>query len=115
MVEKTSKKITVPNYGRIYRDIIDKRFPERIDEFAEKLNKEHLTFFEVIELNDLLFGKKSKHEENQEQRYRAYDKQTILRIFRYQQQHNITDRELASHFKLSINTIAKWKRVFCVL
>lgn len=112
MVEKTSKKVTVPNYSRIYKDLIEKRFPERMHEFVEMLNKENFTFFEIIKLNDLLFGKKNKNQETQEQRYRAYDKQTILRIFRYQKQHMLNDRELALHFKLSKNTIARWKSTF---
>lgn len=112
MVEKASKRIALPNYIKMYRDLIEKKFPERLNEFKVTLDKENLTSLEVIELNDLLFGKKSKEQEVHEHKYRAYDKQTILRIIRYQRQHQLNDKDLALHFKLSRNTIARWKRIF---
>jgi len=112
MVEKTSKKVTAPNYSRIYRDLIVKKFPDKLHGCTVLLSKENLTFFEILRINELLFGKKNKEQESQEQRYRAYDKQTILRIMRYQNQKKLNDKELAVHFKLSRNTIRRWKKVF---
>lgn len=114
MVEKTSKIIISPNYCKIYKDLIERKFPEKLAELSYMLIKENLNSYEVIKLNEVLFGKKSKKQQHQEQRYRAYDKQTILRILRYQQQKKLNNKELALHFKLSTNTIAKWKSIFGV-
>jgi len=112
MVEKTSKKVTGPNYSRIYRDLIEKKFPEKLHEYKVMLSNDNLTFFEIVRLNELLFGKKNKEQEFQEQRYKAYDKQTILKIIRYQRQNKLNDQEIAVSFKLSRNTIRGWKKVF---
>lgn len=112
MVEKTSKKVTGPNYSRIYRDLIEKKFPEKLHEYKVILSNDNLTFFEIVRLNELLFGKKNKEQEFQSQRYKAYDKQTILRIIRYQRQNKLNDQEIAVRFKLSRNTIRGWKKVF---
>lgn len=112
MVEKTSKKVTGPNYTRIYRDLIEKKFPEKLHEYKVMLSKDNLTFFEIVRINDLLFGKRNKEQEIQEQRYKAYDKQTILQIIKYQSQKKLNDQEIAVRFKLSRNTIRGWKKVF---
>lgn len=112
MVEKTSKKVTGPDYIRIYRDLIEKKFPEKIHEYKVMLSNDNLSFFEIVRLNELLFGKKNKEKEFQEQRYKAYDKQTILKIIRYQRQNKLNDQEISVRFKLSRNTIRGWKKVF---
>lgn len=112
MVEKTSKKVAGPNYSRIYRDLIEKKFPEKLQEYKVMLSKDNLTYFEIVRLNELLFGKRNKEQEFQEQRYKAYDKQTILKIIKYQSQNKLNDQEIATRFKLSRNTIRGWKKVF---
>lgn len=76
------------------------------------LEKDILTSLEVIELNELLFNNNRTEQHFSEQRYKAYDKQTILRILKYQHKEKINNKELAAHFKLSINTIKNWRKVF---
>jgi len=101
-----------PNYQRIYHELIQKKFPESLKEHETLLKKEHLTYFEIKTLNESLFGIKNKEQQSQEQRYRAYDKQTILRMLRYQKEHKLNNAQLAKHFKLSRNTVSSWIRIF---
>ena len=101
-----------PNYQRIYRELIQKKFPESIQEHEPLLSKEHLSYFEIKTLNERLFGLKNKEQQLQEQKYRAYDKQTILRMLRYQKEHELNNVQLAKHFRLSRNTVTSWIRIF---
>ena len=45
-------------------------------------------------------------------KFRAYNKLTIMEILEYQKKNNINNTELSRYFKLSRNTIAKWKKCF---
>jgi len=101
-----------PDYRRIYQELIQQKFPESFPEYEQFLKKEHLSFFEIKLLNEKLFGIKTKEQQAQEQRYRAYDKQTILRILRYQKEYELNNVQLAKHFKLSRNTVSNWIKTF---
>ncbi|HUH25918.1 MAG TPA: helix-turn-helix domain-containing protein [Flavobacterium sp.] len=46
------------------------------------------------------------------QKYRSYDKATIIEILNYQKKNGLNNTQLANHFKLSRNTVAKWERLF---
>lgn len=116
MVKKTQENGSLgPDYIRIYTDLIKEYFPERLEEFSSLLSKDILDFFAVTQLNKKLFGKKSYEEKELEQRYRSYDKQTILRILRYQKKNNLSNTQLANHFGLSKNTVIKWSEIFGAL
>lgn len=112
MDKKTQNRRLGPDYQRIYRELIQKKFPESLPECETFLNKGNLTFFEIKALNDKLFGIKSREQQLQEQRYRSYDTQTILRMLRYQKKHGLTNTQLADHFKLSRNTVNSWIKTF---
>ncbi|WP_126651232.1 hypothetical protein [Chryseobacterium aureum] len=46
------------------------------------------------------------------QRYRSYDKASILEMLDYQTKNQLNNSEWARHFALSRNTVAKWKNNF---
>lgn len=103
-----------PNYKNIYTDILLKKFPHKQQACLSILNKTDLSDLDVIELNKMIFGKKSQETERQNQKYRSYNKTTILEILDYKIKNNLNDSQLASHFKLSRNTVSKWKKMFAV-
>lgn len=102
-----------PDYKLIYFDIINKKFPERIGEFQPILSKSKLSFLDIINLNEKIFQtKKAKQKVNQ--KHRSYSKSDILRILDYQKKHGLNNIQLAHHFRLSRNTVTKWRKLFVV-
>ncbi len=112
MDQETQKRIkSGPDYCKIYKDLIEKNC-ERIEDYKIVAEKEYLNFFEIQLLNKKLFGSKERELIFQEQRYRAYNEETILNILHYQKEHKLNNSQLARHFKLSRTTIAKWLKIF---
>lgn len=101
------------NYKQIYTDIIKQKFPQKEKACMELLNKQNLSAIEIVELNNKVFGTNLENEKYN-QRYRSYNKTTILKILEYQKKHRLNNTQLANHFKLSRNSIAKWKKMFLV-
>lgn len=101
-----------PDYKRIYKDILDKKYPDKKQQCIHLLDKEKLTFLDIIELNRKIFGVPDKSTEMFNQRHRCYNRSDILKVFDYQKKKNINNSQLAKHFGLSRNTITKWKKKF---
>ncbi|MDP9962253.1 helix-turn-helix domain-containing protein [Chryseobacterium lathyri] len=101
-----------PDYKRIYHDILSDEYPERIDEFKNILEKPILSFLDMLQLNQKIFGKVDKSIETFNQRHRSYSANDIFEILDYQKNNNLNNVQLANHFKLSRNTITKWKKMF---
>ena len=99
--------ITKPNYKRIYFDILSKKYPEKKEECNSLLKKQNLSGLDVIWLNKKIFGTDKIN-----QQHRSYSKSDILIILDYQQKHKLNNSQLANHFKISRNTITKWKKMF---
>ena len=113
MAEKAQKDRKLgPDYRRIYEELIRKKFPEQWNALQPFLVHKQLTYFEVNRLNELLFGQKNKAQQAQAQKYKSYDKETILKILDYKKKHKLNNTQLALHFKLSRNTVAKWLKIF---
>ncbi|WP_228388385.1 helix-turn-helix domain-containing protein [Chryseobacterium sp. CBo1] len=69
---------------------------------------------DVITLNSKIFNLSDKDTHHFNQKHKSYDEQTILEILDYQRKHKLNYIELATHFKLSRDTVAKWKKIFLV-
>lgn len=109
MDKKKSEMNRYPNYNRIYKDLIELKYPEKKIICEVFLQKKVLSALDVIKLNHLLFSDES---DSFNQKLRSYDEKAILEILLYQKINALNNMEVASHFKLSRNTIAKWKRLF---
>ncbi len=99
-----------PDFRLIYSDIIHKEKPENMAEYQELLTKKHLSVIDILELNKKIFGGSEKAS----QKYRSYNKSDILHILKYQKKNNLNNIQLAKHFKLSRNSVARWKKMFIV-
>lgn len=102
-----------PYYHKLYADMIRDKYPENEQICSHYLKKENWTALDVIRVNELLFPseKRKKHIETRN-RHRAYDVESIKKILCYQHMNKLNNNQLASHFVISRNTIAKWKKMF---
>lgn len=106
-------KLSRPDYKRIFMDIIERKFPDKKDEYLSILNKENFSVIDIIEINKKIFGNNEKNLTfNQKQR--SYSKSDILKILDFQKKNKLNNIQLAIHFKLSRNTVGKWKKIFLV-
>lgn len=101
-----------PDYIKIFSDIISNKYPERRKEFESYLAKDILSIIDIITLNNRIFGVDNKETLDFNQKHKSYDTETILMILNYQDKHNLNNGELANHFRLSRNTVAKWKKLY---
>jgi len=107
MIEKNQ-----PNYKKIYMDILHKKYPEKAESCELILAKKVLTGADIIELNERIFGKGSSGiRENQ--KHKSYSEKDILHILKYQKEYKMNNSEISSHFKMSRNTITKWRKIYC--
>ena len=104
--------MTPPDYKFIYCDILDKKFPLKKEICKLLLEKQHLSTIDIIELNKKIFGTSYKENEYKNQKLRSYNKSDILKILDHQKKYRLNNSQLANHFNLSRNTVAKWKKMF---
>ncbi|MDN3707903.1 helix-turn-helix domain-containing protein [Myroides ceti] len=102
---------TMPNYNRIYEDLIKDMFPDKSNELLLLVTKKIENSLDVIELNEQLFKKNNREKMEYNQRLKAYDVESIKAILKYQEDNFLTNSELASLFRLSRNTVTKWKKM----
>lgn len=108
------KNINSPDYMRIYKDIINIKYPKKEKRCRHILEKKELTAIDIIKLNELIFGIKDKETQSFNQRHRSYSKSDILQLLDYQKKYKLNNIQLANQFNLSRNTVSKWKKMFLV-
>ena len=101
------------NYQQIFRDILDTKYPDKKKVCIPLLQNENLSAMDIVKINTKIFGI-SRENETSNQKHRSYHKSDILRILDYQKKYNCNNSQLANHFKLSRNTVAKWRKMFLV-
>jgi len=99
----------VPNYKKIYYDIIHKLHPSKYIDCKPILEKEVLSEFDIMEINQRIFGK-DKDSAKRNSMHKSYCIDTAMKILEYQKENHLNNSQLAIHFGMSRNTIAKWKK-----
>ncbi|GEN69622.1 helix-turn-helix domain-containing protein [Chryseobacterium rhizosphaerae] len=105
------QKLKSPNYKKIYKDIINRKYPDKIKQCHSILCKQELSTLDIIKINSLLFDEESKETTIANQQHKSYDFSTIQEILEYQKKNALNNSQLAIHFKLSRNTVAKWRKI----
>ncbi|RNA63301.1 helix-turn-helix domain-containing protein [Chryseobacterium nematophagum] len=101
-----------PNYHKIYTDIIEIEYPEKLnDPKIKNLLKKLNTTADVLKINHLIF-KQSKDTLRDNQKLKIYDKKTIIKLLNYQKKHDFSTQYMARKYKISRTTIAKWRKNF---
>ncbi|WP_307453678.1 MULTISPECIES: helix-turn-helix domain-containing protein [Chryseobacterium] len=88
------------------------KHPDKLEACSDILQKSKLNTFDVINLQKKIFGSENASIGQFNQRHKSYDKSTIIKILDYQRKNSLNNSELAIHFRLSRNTVAKWKKLF---
>ncbi|WP_223558555.1 helix-turn-helix domain-containing protein [Chryseobacterium lathyri] len=102
----------MPNYKKLYTDIISHKNPEKWEECSFILAKEELTTLDIINLNEIIFNDADKEVTRFNQQHKSYDKNAIIDMLMHQQVNKLNNTQLATHFKLSRNSVAKWKKEY---
>lgn len=101
-----------PNYKRIYKDFIAIHSPNKAGDCNSILSKQELCALDIIRLNTILFQQERKLNKNYKSAHKCYDIKTIQQILDHQKRHQLNNVETAKYFKMSRNTLAKWKKEF---
>lgn len=88
------------------------KYPEKITMCNPILEKSTIGLLDIIQLNTFITGKENEEKSRDNQKLKSYDKSTILQILDYQKKHKMNNTHLARHFKLSRNTVTKWKKIY---
>lgn len=102
---------SVPNYKKIFEDIISRKCPEKYTLCEHILNKQEISAMDVLRLNDIIFDKKTGSDLTN-QKHKSYDSYTITEILNYQKENNLSNVEVSRHFNLSRSTVSKWRKTF---
>ncbi|PWN68303.1 transposase [Chryseobacterium phosphatilyticum] len=105
-------KYTQPHYKKIYTDIIMMKYPEKFEACKFLLQKEKFSALDVIKLDQIIFGNITRHTNQFNQRHKSYDQSTILKILEFQKENGYNNSEMGLQFKISRNSLAKWKKMF---
>lgn len=108
------KKNNRPNYHNIYNDILRLKYPQKISDCQFILKNKELSVLDILNINQIIFGKSNLENETFNQKHKSYSKSDILEILDYQKKQKLNNLELANHFNLSRNTVGKWKKLFLV-
>ena len=104
------EKYKQPDFKQIYTDIITTKYQHKYDLCEHLLSKNELLALDILKLNTIIFGTSEKSNSQ----YRSYKKTDILKILDYQKENKLNNTQLARHFKLSRNTVSKWRKIFLV-
>lgn len=102
----------MPDYKKIYTDLITQKYPHMMDKCRSFLEKDHLMTYDVLKLSLMITGKDDDETRSFNARHKSYDTTTILRILDHQKKYKCSNLQLASYFNLSRNTVTKWRKMF---
>lgn len=103
---------TVPNYKRIYSDLIQVKYPDKVKSCEKILSKNVLSGMDIIKIEKIIHGKQDSDTYALNQKQKAYTRSVIFEMLDYQKKNKLNNTQLAKHFDLSRNTVAKWKKIF---
>ncbi|WP_241489200.1 helix-turn-helix domain-containing protein [Chryseobacterium indologenes] len=99
-----------PDYRKIYTDMVNERYPDKKGEIKSILSKENLSMMDVITCSSIISGKEDEKTFSFNQKHRFFDEYSILHILDFQKKNGYNNTQISRHFKLSRNTISKWKK-----
>lgn len=111
-IQQSEFRINAPDYRKIYTDMIEMKCPDTKRQCEAVLNKSRLTVMDIFEIEKIIFAPNDLQNEKENGKFRAYDSESILQILNYQKKNKMSNTEISNHFKISRNSLAKWKKLF---
>lgn len=100
-----------PDFCRIFQEIAQKNErSEMLIEHIENINEWNSLI--VIKMNEKVVAEPGSENLKCNQKHKAYDEHSIKEILNYQEKNNLNNSEMMRLFKISRNTIARWKKMF---
>lgn len=108
------------NYELLYTDFVTESVHFSEQEKAEMLKeltgngKERITYKTLLRLNGII-ARKVRREHLQSKyatQLKAYDRPFIQSVLKYQKKYGLTNSDISKQFKISRNTVNRWKKVF---
>jgi DNA-binding transcriptional regulator YiaG len=104
------KKNFSPNYKVIFEDLAKERYKDLVPKYIQQRIESLNNHLDVLELNKLIFNQNYSSKETAQMK--AYDRASIEKVLQTQVKDNLSNREIATMFHLSRNTVAKWKKEY---
>lgn len=92
--------------------MIASKYPAKKEICAPILAKEHLSFMDVMALEEIINSCFTKDHLEKNQKYRSYNTSTIIELLDYQKKNQLNNTQLSRQFKISRNSVSKWKSLF---
>ena len=108
------------DYKRLYLDYIDANdtlsnpVKKDLKSIIEGQQNDDLSYRVLMQINTVIRENVNTVRENMVgyKQYNAYDKEFIRYVLSYQKRNNLTNKDISLKFRMSRNTVAKWKRLF---
>lgn len=114
--KQSSEETKVIGYKNIYTDLIyESKYIDTVSQtFLQSQINQIKTFRDVLRINQELRKGKQLNQDDLKinQQLKSYDKNMILNILEEQKKFGLTNLDISKKYKMSRNTIAKWRRVF---
>ncbi len=101
-----------PDYKRIFKDMISHKYPHKLQISTAYLEKEELSDFDILQLSELLSESKNKEDIEFNQKHKSYNIESVKAILKYQEENKLNNTQTVIHFKMSKNTLKKWRNAF---
>lgn len=111
-IQQSEFRINAPDYRKIYTDMIEMKYLHKKGKCEAVLNKPRLTVMDIFEIEKIIFDANDLQNDKENGKFRAYDSESILQILNYQKKNKMSNTEISNHFKISRNSLAKWKKMF---
>lgn len=100
-------------YKEIYLNLIQEKFPDKLDDSKILWKLSHLdSSINIIELNDLLFHNGDRNIDITDSRLRSYTYDEIIRILKYQERFKKSNTDIVNKYGMSRATLNSWKKRF---
>ncbi|AZA84155.1 transposase [Chryseobacterium lactis] len=100
-----------PDYKRIYNDLLSKKYPHKKEECRSILMQDHISVLDIMRLDEIIFNRRDKETNIFNQKVRSYDHSAMAEILEFQKKNRLSNSQTANYFKMSRNTITKWKKI----
>jgi hypothetical protein len=107
VAKKTLKSMRTPNYQKIYSDLLKCKGLEK-EISIPPLDKS----IDIIKFNNLISKTVGEKKSYITQQSKSYDEESIIVLLRYQKEYDLNNTQLANEYRLSRNTVAKWKKIY---